>query len=126
MCTMARKPKGTGHGGKRPGAGRPPGAKNKRTVLAELLPKLTEPDRQLPLYRLLDRIADENLDPKYRDVLSIACLPYLHARVPATLTAKPPFLMTDEELQETRRAEVEHQRQVALGRGHLHLIPGPK
>ena len=31
---------GTGRGWRRPGAGRPKGARNKRTVLAELLPKL--------------------------------------------------------------------------------------
>jgi hypothetical protein len=115
-------------GGRRLGAGRKPGkaAKHRMTMLMEVLPKLAEPDRQLPLYRLLDRIADESLDPKYRDVLAIACLPYLHARMPATLIVKPEYLMTDEELVEVRRAQEEHERQVALGRGQVHLVKEPK
>ena len=89
---------------------------------AEVLPKLTADDRQLPLYLLLDRIADESLDPKYRDALSIACLPYLHSRMPSVLVVKPPHLMTDEELEATRRAELEHHRQAALGRSNMHMV----
>ena len=71
---MTTKPRGVDRGGYRPGAGRPKGSRGKHKLdeLAELLPKLAEPDRQLPLYRLLDWIADESLDPKYRDVFSIA------------------------------------------------------
>jgi hypothetical protein len=42
-------------GGKRENAGRPEGRRDKRTVLMDLLPKLDESDRQLPLYRLLAR-----------------------------------------------------------------------
>jgi len=61
-----------------------------------------------------------------RDMLRIAVLPYLHPRAFSRLTAKPFFMMTDEELEETRRAELEHERQVSLGRGHLHLMKGPK
>jgi hypothetical protein len=34
----------------------------------------------IPLYGLLRRIRDESLDPKYRDFLRIAALPYLHPR----------------------------------------------
>ena len=121
-----RPTNGVGHGGYRLGAGRPKGRKDsgprKNTVRAELLPRLAEADRQLPLYRLLDRIADESLDPKYRDVLSIACLPYLHPRMPSVLVVKPPHLMTDEELEATRRAEVEYQHQISLGRGHPHMV----
>jgi hypothetical protein len=55
---------GAGRGWRRPGAGRPKGARNKRTVRAELLPKLEAADQRLPLYRLLDRIADESLDAR--------------------------------------------------------------
>jgi hypothetical protein len=51
------KSTGIGRGGRRAG-GRPKGSKNKRTVLAEVLPRLAAEDQQLPLYRLLDRIAD--------------------------------------------------------------------
>jgi hypothetical protein len=112
----------TTRGGARPGAGRKPGSRNKRTVLAEVLPKLAAPDQQLPLYRLLDRIADETEDIRYRDALSIACLPYLHSRPVSNLTAKPPHLMSDEELKATLDAEIEHQRQLAKGRGHLQVV----
>ena len=113
---------GVGRGGYRPGAGRPRGSKDSRprkgTVRAELLPKLSAEDRQLPLYRLLDRMSDTSLDSKYRDFLAIACLPYLHSKMPSVLIVKPPHLMTDEELEQTRRAELEHQRQIELGRVH--------
>lgn len=121
---MTTRSLGIGRGGPRPGSGRKPGSRNKKTALAELLPKLAEPDRQLPLYRLLDRVADESLDPKYRDVLSIACLPYLHAKMPTILTAKPEFLMTDEELIEVRHAQEEHEKQAVLGRSHLRMTKG--
>jgi hypothetical protein len=85
------KARGIGRGGVRRGAGRPPGARNKRTVLTEILPQLAAQDRQLPLYRLLDRIADESLDARYRDVLCIQVLPFLHSRLRSDLTAKPPL-----------------------------------
>jgi hypothetical protein len=118
------KPTGIGRGGRRAG-GRRPGVKNKKTVLAELLPKLEEADQELPLYGLLRRIADENLDPKYRDLLRIACLPFLHARLRSDMLVKPAYLMSDEELQQVRAAEMEHEKQLRKGRGHLHLIKGP-
>lgn len=118
---MATRATGKGRGGHRPGAGRPKGSKDrgprKGTVRAEILPKLAAADRQLPLYRLLDRIADPTLDEKYRDSLCVAVLPYLHARMPV-LVVKPPFLMSDEELEATHRAQLEHLRQVELSHGH--------
>ena len=119
---MARKLKGYGHGGRRPGSGRPKGSKGKLTVLAEVLPKLAEKDRQLPLYRLLDRISDDFLDPKYKDLLCISVLPYLHPRPRSDLTAKAPFQMTTEELTACREAEEEHQRQLKRGKPGLRLI----
>lgn len=63
--------------------------------------------RQLPLYRVLDRIADPALDEKYRDTLCVAVLPYLHSRMPATMVIKPLRLMSDEELEQMRQAELE-------------------
>lgn len=120
------KSTGKGRGGFRPGAGRRKSSKDsgprKGTVRAELLPKLAAADQQLPLYRLLGRIADPSLDAKYRDSLCVATLPYLHSRMPSVLIVKPPHLMTDEELEATRRAELEHLRQVELGRNHLHVV----
>jgi hypothetical protein len=119
---MARKPTGVGRGGARRGAGRPKGSKNKRVVLAEALPKLAEADQQLPLYRLLDRIADEQPDPKYRDLLCISVLPFLHPKPRSDLTAKAPHQMTTEELYAVRQAEEEHQRQLLRGKPALKLI----
>jgi hypothetical protein len=119
---MARKPTGVGRGGARRGAGRPKGSKNRNIALAETLPRLAEQDQQLPLYRLLDRIADEALDPKYRDLLCISVLPFLHAKPKSDLTAKPPYLMSTEELHAVRAAEEEHQRQLRRGKPALQLV----
>jgi hypothetical protein len=116
------KATGIGRGGRRAG-GRPPGSKNKKTVLAELLPKLAEEDAELPLYRLLRRIRDPEVDERYRDVLAIATLPFLHPRMRSDLTAKPFHLMSPEELDQVERAEIEHEKQVARGRAHIRLIP---
>ena len=91
--------------------------------LGELLPRLEATDQELPLYGLLRRIADPDLlDERYKDVLRIATLPYLHSRLVSGLTAKPAYLMSDEELQATREAELEHQRQLAMRRGHLQVV----
>jgi len=63
------------------------------------------------------RIRHKSLDPKYRGLLRIAVLPYLHPRAFSRMTAKPSIMMTDQELQDARQAELEHERQVAAGRG---------
>jgi hypothetical protein len=110
-------------GGKRPGAGRPKGRRSKRTVLAELLPKLEAEDAELPLYRLLRRIRDPEVDERYRDVLAIAALPFLHPRMRSDLTAKPFYLMNPEELEQVEQAQLEHEKQVARSRGHIRLLP---
>jgi hypothetical protein len=77
-----------------------------RLLAAQVLPKLSAEGRQLPLYRLLDRIADPTLDEKYRDTLCVAILPYMHSRTPTTMIVKPPHLMSDAELQQMREAEL--------------------
>jgi hypothetical protein len=41
--------------------------------------------------------------------------------MPTTMIVKPLHLMSDTELQQMREAELEHRRQVALGRGHLRV-----
>ena len=113
---MATKPTGRPHGGRRPGAGRPKGSKSRRRPLAEILPKLEEKDRQLPLYRLLDRIADDSEDIRYRDMLTIAALPYMHGRMTTRPIAKAPF-----ELDETMARQQEHERELARGRGSIRV-----
>jgi hypothetical protein len=84
--------------------------------------RLEETDQKLPLYELLDRIRDPTLDPKYRDLLRIQILPYMHPRLRSDLTAKPFYLMSPEELEKVEQAQLEHETQVARGRGHLRLI----
>jgi hypothetical protein len=111
-----------GHGGARPGAGRPKGWKTRRPVLPEVLPRLAEQDQPLPLYRLLDRIADTGLDERYRDALSIVVQPYLHPRLRSDLVAKAPFQMTDAELVAVREAQLQHERQLVRGKPALQLI----
>jgi hypothetical protein len=123
FTSMARKLKGFKNGGARPGAGRKPGSKNRKTVLAELLPKLAAEDVELPLYRLLRRIRDPEIDERYRDVLAIATLPFLHPRMRSDLTAKPFFMMSPEELDQVEAAELEHEKQVGRSRAHIRLIP---
>jgi hypothetical protein len=41
------------------------------------------------------------------------------------MLVKPAYLMSDEELQQVRAAEMEHEKQLRKGRGHLHLIKSP-
>jgi hypothetical protein len=96
-----------GHGGARRGAGRPPGTRNRRRhIPLEELRRV----RISPLERLLDRIEDEGLDAKYRDMLCIAVLPFVHARPVATLTAKCSFEMTDDEINAVIAREEAYQR----------------
>lgn len=118
------KATGIGRGGRRAG-GRPPGSRNKKTILAELLPRLAADDQELPLYGLLRRIADPELtDERYKDMLRIATLPYLHPKPRSDLTAKAPFQMSDAELIQVREAEEEHQRQLKRGKPVLQAIRG--
>jgi hypothetical protein len=93
--------------------------------MLECLPNLTSRSAAPALSRA-PPYRDESLDAKYRDVLSIVCVAYVHARTPVKLTAKPAFLMTDKEIHETPRAESEHTREVALCRDHIHLVKGRK
>jgi hypothetical protein len=118
------KNRGIGRGGARPGAGRKKGSRDVAPRMrAEILGHLEEVDQKLPLYELLDRVRDETLDPKYRDLLRIQILPYMHPRLRSDLTAKPFYLMSPEELEKVERAQLEHEKQVARGRGHLRVIP---
>jgi hypothetical protein len=78
------------------------------------------------VYALLERTRDPNLDDRYRDVLRIAILPFLYPRPRSDLTAKAPFQMSRQELDETLKAQLEHDQQIKKGHGHLHLVRGPK
>lgn len=118
---------------KREIVGRPRGSKDRykrqrRTRLemtkAEAVPVIAAEVFEMPLYQLMRRIADPELDEKYRDMLRIAVLPYCHPRAFTKMAAKPYFMMTDEELIEVRKAEAEHERQIELSRAQLRLIKG--
>jgi hypothetical protein len=45
----------------------------------------------------------------------------LGSRLASNLTAKPLYLMSDQELQEVEAAELAHEKELRKGRGHLHL-----
>ena len=78
MSTYRKK---GGQGGKRPGAGRPPGARNKIRRKPAILQRLKAQGRELPLERLLRRMADRRETERYRDSLAIAAAPFVHPRL---------------------------------------------
>jgi hypothetical protein len=65
-------------GGARPGAGRKPGAPNKRT--AELM-KAAEESGITPLQFMLDVMRDDANDPKDRLAAANMAAPYVHAKL---------------------------------------------
>jgi hypothetical protein len=113
-------------GGKRVGAGRPKGARNRKTTLKLVLPRLEAADVASPLYELLARISDPALDDRYRDMLRIAVMPFVHPRPRADMPIKPLHMCTDEELTQLRDAETTHRRQIELAKAgrHLRLVKG--
>lgn len=67
-------------GGKRPGAGRPAGAANKRT--REIADKLVS-EGLSPLEYMLSVMRDEGADKERRDEMAKAAAPYVHPRLTA-------------------------------------------
>ncbi len=63
-------------GGARVGAGRPKGSANRRVQLEPV-----SPEGETPLGYLLRIMRDGNIDPKRRDALARAALPYCHNRL---------------------------------------------
>jgi hypothetical protein len=97
-----------GHGGKRPGAGRPRGARDKIKRKPAILQQLKAKGRELPLDRLLRRMADKRETERYRDSLAIAAAPFVHPRLNSLTSPMTTFEMTDEQLQGVLRREREH------------------
>jgi hypothetical protein len=91
-----KQPNGGGHGGLRAGAGRPPGARNKRTIA--LLDRVKKKGHELPLPRLLRRMNDKKLSEEYRDSLAAQAAPYCHARLSVVAAPQRPSAMADDEL----------------------------
>ena len=71
---MEKQSSSTGWGGRRKGAGRPPGARN-RPVLVHGLPETAD-----PLQWLLNAMNHEALPLRLRMACAVAVLPYFHER----------------------------------------------
>ena len=65
-------------GGKRPGAGRKKGVPNKRTAA---LQDAVKESGVTPLEFLLERMRDEDCDPRDRMTAAISAAPYVHAKL---------------------------------------------
>ena len=108
MSTYRKK---GGQGGKRPGAGRPPGARNKIRRKPAILQRLKAQGRELPLERLLRRMVDKTESERYRDQLAIAAAPFVHPRLSAITAPMATYEMTDEQLEGLLQREAEYARQ---------------
>jgi len=69
------------HGGRRPGAGRPKGAKNRRTILLEEGNRLASKGGVTPLEHLLSVMRDERKPLRDRLEAAKAAAPYCHPRL---------------------------------------------
>jgi hypothetical protein len=65
-------------GGKRPGAGRPKGARNKATEEAR---QKAAKEGEMPLAYMLKVMRDPNADEKRRDAMAQAAAPYTHSKL---------------------------------------------
>src|SRR5215211_5099140 len=65
-------------GGFRPGAGRPRGSRNRRSV--EVIERASE-GGELPLQFMLRIMRDARVDVRRRDAMALASAPFCHARV---------------------------------------------
>ena len=83
---------GVGYGGRRRGAGRPKGAKNKRQVVQ--IETLTA-GRKLQLEYMLEALNDPTTPEERRDRFAIAAAPYVHPRLTAVVEPKALHEMTD-------------------------------
>ena len=69
------------YGGRRPGAGRPKGSRNKKTLEQV---KAVEETGKTPLEYLLEIMRDKNRDADQRIDAAKAAAPYIHPRLTAT------------------------------------------
>lgn len=81
-------------GGRRPGAGRPKGAKDRRVIERERVAKEAAVAGESPLQYMLRRMRDPNAEEADRDEMAKAAAPYVHARLQAIEldAGKPPDL----------------------------------
>jgi hypothetical protein len=104
-----------GRGGRRVGAGRPRGSKNKRTIAAvPLLPARAHRQtvEEMPLDILVAAARDKSQPIELRLAAAKAAAPYYHAR----MSGGPPkasFEMTQSELEAAIEREKEHELRAA-------------
>lgn len=68
-------------GGRRPGAGRPPGARNRKTIQTE---EAILASGMTPLDYMINVMRNEDTDPRTRLEVAARAAPYTHAKLPAT------------------------------------------
>ena len=119
--------RGNGSGGKRPGAGRPVGAINKRT--RALIDQAARTGEQLPLDFMLDVMRDSALPLQARMAAAATAMPFCHARLTALRVFPDPRTMDDATLMfqvaqlEQRAAEMpESERAEAVAAQFEHLL----
>jgi hypothetical protein len=111
-------------GGKRPGAGRPRGSKNKRTTtrvpreLAQLHRLTIE---ELPLDVLVAAMRDKSQPIELRLAAAARAAPYYHARI-SSGPPKASFEMSDGELETAIAREKEHALRADLGQRTFQVV----
>ncbi len=85
--------RGNGSGGKRPGAGRPLGSRNKRT--RALIIEAERTRQMLPLAFLLTVTRNDELPLRDRTAAAVAAAPYMHARLTALRVIPDPATLDD-------------------------------
>jgi hypothetical protein len=110
-----------GHGGRREGAGRPKGSRNKRQVLDPERQAIRESGEVLPLEFLLKAMRDVTRPIELRLFAARVAAPYLHAKV----SSGPPrasWELSDYELDQLLAREEEHDLRQHPGRPDLRVI----
>ena len=118
-------------GGRRAGAGRPPGARNKRTIARLRLAKGQLEAGIAPLEYMLSIMRDESQPQERRDEMAKAAAPYVHPRLNATdlrtesiryVVALPQLsTSSDEWLEQHRPKYLEHQPMKAIASNDVAL-----
>jgi hypothetical protein len=113
-----------GRGGRRAGAGRPRGSKNKRTIArVPLLPARAHRQtvEQMPLDILIAAARDTSQPIELRLAAAKAAAPYFHARISGG-PPKASFEMTDIELETAIAREKEHELRAAPGQHQIREV----
>jgi hypothetical protein len=113
-----------GRGGRRAGAGRPKGAKSKRTIAkVPLLPARAHRQmvEEMPLDILIAAARDKGHPIELRLAAAKAAAPYFHAKV-SSGPPKASFEMTQSELETAIAREKEHELRAAPGQQQIRVV----